>query len=516
MATQAPPPNSAFLAPRYWPTWLGIGLLSLAAWLPFRLRMAAGTLLGHATRLLARERRYITETNLRLCFPELSEAERAGMLRQTFVENGIGLIETASGWIRPPEHFRTLVRFPGKEVFAQALAQGRGVVLLGAHYSTLDFSANLLSLYFPFAVTYRAHKNPLFDAFMLRGRLRNCNGVFDRKDIRGAFRHLKAGKMLWYAPDQDYGPDKAVYAPFFGQPAATITAGSRFAAINQSPALIVSHRRLTREKCYVLEGAPLPDGFPSGDDVQDATLINRMLEAEIRKAPAQYLWMHKRFKTRPGGKPESPYILIRTRSPRLTVAQAAALTQDAAPVAGMPGRLQLPNGKQLWSFPGLSRGLRAMRHPALQLDHLSKLLRVQGMQCVTVDNLFRLPHENRTLASVFLPPGDLLAADMAVPPAAAATLLLALHRAGMRFKDIPKRASFYWTGTALWLADPLELEHRPGTTACVERVADLRKLALVLGYDGVEREALLREYRVDCRPSDQVLLDRLWAGPETP
>src|SRR5690606_25705859 len=136
------------------------------------------------------------------------------------------------------------------------------------------------------------------------------------------------------APDQDYGPDKAVYAPFFGQPAATITAGSRFAAINQSPALVVSHRRLTREKCYVLEAVPVPGSFPSGDDLWDATLINRMLETEIRKAPAQYLWMHKRFKTRPGGKPESPYIFISTRSPRLDAAQFSALTRDATPLPG--------------------------------------------------------------------------------------------------------------------------------------------------------------------------------------
>ncbi|HHX82477.1 MAG TPA: lipid A biosynthesis acyltransferase, partial [Pseudomonadaceae bacterium] len=196
MATQAPPPNSAFLAPRYWPTWLGIGVMSLIAWLPFRLRMAAGGLLGRATWLLARERRYITEVNIRLCFPELDERERAELVYQSFIENGKGLIETASGWVRPARHFLSMVENRSYTVLAKALAEGRGVLLLGAHYSTLDFCANLLSLYHPFAVTYRAHKNPLFDAFMLRGRLRNCNGVFDRRDIRGAFRHLRDGNIL--------------------------------------------------------------------------------------------------------------------------------------------------------------------------------------------------------------------------------------------------------------------------------------------------------------------------------
>ena len=171
---------------------------------------------------------------------------RSTLVRRCFIENGIGLIETATGWVRPPAHFKEQLMISGAHHMEEALAKGKGVLMLGAHYTTLDFSANLLSQHFPFAVTYRAHNNPLFDAFMLRGRLRNCNGVFDRKDIRGAFRHLRQGKILWYAPDQDYGPEQAVYAPFFGVPAATITAGSRFAAFNNSPALLVRHHRLAQ------------------------------------------------------------------------------------------------------------------------------------------------------------------------------------------------------------------------------------------------------------------------------
>src|SRR5690606_28383722 len=132
-----------------------------------------------------------------------------------------------------------------------------------------------------------------FGAFMLRGRLRNCDGVFDRNDIRGAFRHLKRGKVLWYAPDQDYGPEQAVYAPFFGRLAATITASTRFAAVNDSAVFVVRHHRLTRKKKYVLEYIPVPSPFPSGDEVADATLVNQMLEQLIRMDPAQYLWMHK-------------------------------------------------------------------------------------------------------------------------------------------------------------------------------------------------------------------------------
>src|SRR5690606_31870832 len=159
---------------------------------------------------------YITMINIARCFPELSAARQQALVKRCFIDNGIGLIETASGWVRPPAHFLDRLVMKGTEHLDAALAKGKGVLMLGAHYSTLDFGANLLSVHYPFAVTYRAHSNPLFDAFMLRGRLSNCNGVFDRRDIRGAFRHLRQGKILWYAPDQDYGPEQAVFVPFFG------------------------------------------------------------------------------------------------------------------------------------------------------------------------------------------------------------------------------------------------------------------------------------------------------------
>lgn len=264
MATQNPPSLLRFLHPRHWPTWVALALFWLVAWLPFTLRLAVGGVLGRLTWLFARERRYITTINIRLCFPELTPEAQQQLVYQSFIENGIGLIETTTGWMRPPSHFQHMVVFSGEEHIEAAMAQGRGVLLLGAHYTTLDFTANLLGVAYPFGITYRAHRNPLFDAFMLRGRLRNCNGVFDRHDIRGAFRHLKQGKILWYAPDQDYGPDQAVFAPFFGRTAATITATTRFAAFNNSPVVLLRHHRLTDKQKYVIEFTPVPQPFPSG------------------------------------------------------------------------------------------------------------------------------------------------------------------------------------------------------------------------------------------------------------
>jgi KDO2-lipid IV(A) lauroyltransferase len=497
VATQAPPPHSAFLAPRHWPTWLGIGLLCLIAWLPFRLRMAAGKVLGWATWLLAHERRYITEVNIRLCFPELGRDEQAALVREAFSENGIGLIETATGWIRPARHFFHIGELRGGELLQQGLDRGKGVLLLGGHYSTLDFSANLLSLYFPFAVTYRAHRNPLFDAFMLRGRIRNCNGVFDRKDIRGAFRHLKQNKLLWYAPDQDYGPEQAVYAPFFGQQAATITAGTRFANFNDSAVCLVSHRRLTNEKRYVLDIVALP-GFPSGDDRIDAQLVNGAIEREIRKAPAQYLWMHKRFKTQPGGKPESPYIFIKTPQRMLSPQKYAELTEGAVPVPGHRDRELLSSGLQLWRYP--------LRQNSLQrLDRLSKHLRSHGLATVTVDSLYRFPHLNQAAATVFVPAGESIAGNTMVVPSAAASFLASLHGAGCSFTQVTA-ANLLWDGTRLALLDPLVLRHYPGSTAQAWRLDDLRQLTSVLGFNAAQQAACSEHYLAHCRPADRTTL----------
>jgi KDO2-lipid IV(A) lauroyltransferase len=486
-------------------------VLAAIAWLPFRLRMAAGVLLGWGTWQLARERRYITTVNISLCFPELDVAAQAALVRQSFIENGIGLIETATGWIRPARHFRHLAELRGGNLLEDALAQGRGVLLLGAHYSTLDFSANLLSLFFPFAATYRAHRNPLFDAFMLRGRIRNCNGVFDRRDIRGAFRHLKQNKILWYAPDQDYGPEQAVFAPFFGQQAASITAGSRFAAFNHSPTFVVSHRRVNREKRYILEIVAIPARFPGDDDVADITLVNHMLEREIRKAPAQYLWMHKRFKTQPGGKPGSPYIFIKTHQRKLSVQHYEQLTAGWVPVPAHPTRQLLASGLQLWRYPGFPSAWR--EHPVQKLDRLSKLLRSHGVPTVTPDSIFRLPHLATTAATVFLPAGATVAGDGSVLPLAAALLLLQLQAAGCSFTTL-SADNLLWDGERLALLDPTLLRQHPGSTAYALRISNLQVLLPLLGFDRTQQATCCDAWLAGCNPSERPALLAMLAAAQ--
>lgn len=437
--------------------------------------MACGRMLGRLTFLLARERRYIAGINIKLCFPELDDDEQAALVKQSFRENAIGLIETATGWVRPPSHFRHQVKLVGTEYLDAALAEGRGVLLLGAHYSTLDFGANLLSLHYPFAVTYRAHNNPLFDAFMLRGRLRNCNGVFDRKDIRGAFRHLKQGRILWYAPDQDYGPEQSVFAPFFGHRAATITAASRFATFNDSPVVLVRQGRLSAQKIYELEFMQLNGAFPSGDDTQDATLINATLERAIRVHPAQYLWMHKRFKTQPGGKPQSPYIQIKTPYKKLSEQQYAGLLSGSTRLfhgAQQTDMTRLQSGLVLREFAGCPGRLTRHRHAALRFDQLSKQLRDCGIDTATTDNIFQVASRDLTAVTCFLPKGQAFA-DRPVSVATAAEFLAQLHNNGFHFERVDL-SRLLATSSAIAIPDPLQVRKVPGSAAWHQRLEDLR------------------------------------------
>lgn len=295
------------MGPRYWPTWIGLGLMWSVAQLPYPLQIRMGQLIGLLSYYFARSRRHICDVNLRLCFPELSEAEHRQLAKKTFISNGIGLIEVAISWFRDPEDYRHRTTVTGLENLEAALAEGRGVLLLCAHFTTLEFGGFLFNLFQQMDVTYRPNKNPLFQAAMFRGRKRHYGNVFDRKDVRGAMRSLKAGRILWYAPDQDYGAKHSVFVPFFGQQAATITATSRFARVNNSAVVFYSHYRNEDNSGYHLDFSPPLEAYPSGDDEADAVTINKLVEAAIRKQPDQYLWLHKRFKTQAEGKGARPY-----------------------------------------------------------------------------------------------------------------------------------------------------------------------------------------------------------------
>ena len=290
------------LHPRYWITWTSLGLGWLAAQLPFSWQIKIGRLLGKAMQKALPARVHIASTNLALCFPEKPEAERQHILNGSFESAGIAVMESIMSWWAPDSKLKHRVSIEGLEHFEKALKQNRGVILLGAHFTTLEIAGRLFSGYFKFDVLYRQHKNPVLDYVMYRGRTNYCDKAIERGNMREMMRSLKKGKAIWYAPDQNYGAEHSVFVDFFNIPAATITATSRLAALNNSPVLPASHQRIN-DREYILRISPPLVNFPSDDVINDTQRINHVIEEAIIKMPEQYLWSHRRFKTRPDNLP---------------------------------------------------------------------------------------------------------------------------------------------------------------------------------------------------------------------
>ena len=290
-----------FLAPRYWPLWLWFGLLRLCCYLPYRAILALGGFAGWVMHRFIPRRRHIAEINIRLCFPELDAAQQQQLVRESFRAAGISLFEIAWSWWGPRRKLEPLCHIDGLEQLRAAQQQGKGVLLFSAHFTCLEIGGRLLALHAPFHVMYKSHRNPLFEAVMRNGREQQFESAIDRNDIRLLIKTLKRGETCWYALDQDFGYQSAVFAPFFSNQAATLTATSRIAKMTGCAVIPFFTRRREDGSGYQLTLLPPLENFPSGDDLADATLTNGLIENEIRKAPTQYLWMHRRFKSQPGG-----------------------------------------------------------------------------------------------------------------------------------------------------------------------------------------------------------------------
>lgn len=301
-----PKPNSRSpYSPRYWPTWTLVAAGWLLCRLPTDVLLATGRGLGRvlygASGFVGASRRHITETNIALCFPDATASEQARLARESFVHTAVGAVETALSWLNPRRDVSARTRLEGIEHLRAAAAAGRGVLLVGGHFSALDIVAQRVSRAVDLDVMYGRNRNPVWEWLQVRGRKRTFGALIERRDVRQALRRLAAGRIVWYAPDQDYGRRRSVFAPFFGIPAATITATGRLAAVNRSPVVFMSTSRDPVSRTWTARFSPELEGFPSGDKLLDATRINALIETAVRAHPEQYLWMHRRFKTRPPG-----------------------------------------------------------------------------------------------------------------------------------------------------------------------------------------------------------------------
>src|SRR5690606_5789036 len=296
MADRDAPP----LGPRHWPAWLGIGAMALLARLPWPLQRALGRAVGALLRVALPARRRVAARNLELCFPELDAAARKALLQRHFAAIGTGLFEFARAWWGSVAPLQRGLVVEGLEHLEAARAGNRGVIIVSGHFTTLEACGRMLAERVPLAGMYRPHAQPPLEWAVLRGRLRYATHMFTREALRPAVRHLKQGGLLWFAPDQDTRRGESVFVPFLGQPAWSLTSTHQLARMSGAAVLAFAHERRP-DGGYTLRLSPALADFPSADASADTARVMAAIEAMVRAAPAQYLWIHRRFKRRPDG-----------------------------------------------------------------------------------------------------------------------------------------------------------------------------------------------------------------------
>jgi KDO2-lipid IV(A) lauroyltransferase len=287
--------KAAYLHPKYWPTWLGLGILRVLVPLPHRMLYLLGRGVGLFIYLFPTPFKRIARRNIELALPELDSVARTRVLREHFAGLGSALFETAICWWSSDERIRRMTQMDGMEHLAAAQATGRGVLLLSAHFNSIEISCRALAARMPLNIMYRPTKNLLLGEFVHSRRAVQTKRAIPRDDVRTLIKALKDGDVVWYAPDQSFRKKGAEMVTLFGIPAATNTATSRIAKMTDALVLPYFLERLPGGAYRGAIHPPL-ENFPTDDPVADTERFNRIVEAEVRRMPAQYLWIHRRFK----------------------------------------------------------------------------------------------------------------------------------------------------------------------------------------------------------------------------
>lgn len=287
-------------APQYWPTWAALGLLRLSLYLPLKVRGWLAARLGDLYYRVNRKRRRIATINVALCFPHWTPEQQTRLVHQHFRTAALALFHIAVLWWGSEKTIDSCLRTRGLEYYQEARAAGRRVIVLHCHAVGLETSL-ILSRYFPYVGFIKPLKNPVLDFVMTRGRERFGGHVYERSGgLRPLIRAIQAGYGASYVPDEDLGPKDSVYAPFFGVPAATLPTLGRMARMTEA-VVIPCFTKLLPEGGSELWLEPPLSPFPTGSALEDATVMNAVIERGVRTMPEQYMWTMKRFKTRDDG-----------------------------------------------------------------------------------------------------------------------------------------------------------------------------------------------------------------------
>ena len=280
--------------------------MRVVAPMPWFVQRAIGGAAGWLMYRLMRRRRRIADTNLAVCFPDHDQAARSRLVRRHFRSLGFGLVEIALAWYGSDARIMPRGRIVGAEHLQAALAHGRGVLLLSGHFTTFEIGGRIFASRFKAGATYRPHDNPWWDAALRAGRGRYVADLIPHRDARAMIRYLRRNHILWYAPDQNVSRAlgrNRVFAQFFTERASTTTATARLARTTGARVVPFASYRHPDDSGWEVVFGPALEDFPSGDDLADAERLNAVLEGQIQRSVDQYLWVHRRFKTRPPGAP---------------------------------------------------------------------------------------------------------------------------------------------------------------------------------------------------------------------
>lgn len=296
--------KKGLLHPRYWLTWFGVGILWLWVQLPYPLLMKMGGWCGRLSMRFLKRRVAIAQQNLKLCFPHYTQSQIDDIVDKNFASLGCGLIETGMGWFWSNARINKWCEVSGLEHLVGACEKGKGVMVIGVHFMSVELGGRVMGLHHPMMAMYRPHNNKVMEFIQTRGRSRGNKAMIDRRNLRGMVKALKSGEAVWFAPDQDYGPKGSTFAPFFAVEQAATTNGTFTIARLAKPAMLTTVLiRKPDNSGYELVIGPEFCDYPLDDNDEQAaaTYMNRIIEREIMRAPEQYLWLHRRFKTRPPG-----------------------------------------------------------------------------------------------------------------------------------------------------------------------------------------------------------------------
>jgi Kdo2-lipid IVA lauroyltransferase/acyltransferase len=289
--------------PAYWPTWFGLGIMRLISLLPMPLIWLLGRVLGAVFYLFPSKIRTVARINVGLCLPELGREGQRRLVRRHFRSLGVSMLCYGFAWWSSPARLRRLVKFRDRHFYDNAIASGKAIILMTPHFLSIDVGGICLSSERPMISMYRSSRNKLVDA-MLKKRGRFGGILFERKsNLRALIRHLREGRPFYYLPDQDPGGAEGVFVPFFGVPAATVTALNRIAKMADAVVIPCYNRILPWGRGFEVRFEQPLAGYPGDDLEKDARRMNEEVERVVRQNPEQYLWGYRRFKTRPEGSP---------------------------------------------------------------------------------------------------------------------------------------------------------------------------------------------------------------------